>query len=147
MLKYINNESSRFKVFFANCVSEILKSSHPAQWRYVNTASNAADVTSRGFKVEAFLKDILWLMGPPFLCQPETERPVNPEPVSHLSQDNPEVKKSVVTTTLLGPCAPSAETLMPLQFTSRWQTYPQNDSSLMNLHSPVWELIILGPSK
>ena len=96
VLKYINNESSRFKVFVANRVSEILKSSHPAQWRYVDTASNPADAASRGLKVEAFLKDRLWLTGPPFLCQPETEWPVNPEPVSHLPQDDPEVKKTAV---------------------------------------------------
>ena len=38
VLKYINNESSRLKVFVANRVSEILKSSHPAQWRYVDTS-------------------------------------------------------------------------------------------------------------
>lgn len=60
VLKYINNESSRFKVFVANRVTGILKSSHPAQWRYVDTASNPADAASRGVKVEAFLKDRLW---------------------------------------------------------------------------------------
>lgn len=94
VLKYIRNETTRFKVFVANRVSEILKSSQPSQWRYVDTASNPADVASRGVKVEAFLKDRLWLTGPLFLCQPETEWPVNPEPLSPLFQDDPEVKKS-----------------------------------------------------
>lgn len=94
VLKYIKNQSSRFKVFVANRVTEILKSSHPAQWRYVDTASNPADAASRGVKVEAFLKDRLWLMGPQFLHQTETQWPVNPDPESHLSQDDSEVKKS-----------------------------------------------------
>ncbi|XP_029987482.1 uncharacterized protein LOC115417609 [Sphaeramia orbicularis] len=96
VLKYIRNETTRFKVFVANCVSETLKSSHPSQWRYVDTASNPADAASRGVKVEVFLKDRLWLTGPRFLCQPEIEWPLNPEPVSPLSQDDPEVKKSAV---------------------------------------------------
>ncbi|KAL0178992.1 hypothetical protein M9458_024434, partial [Cirrhinus mrigala] len=33
VLKYIRNETSRFKVFVANRVSQILKASHPIQWR------------------------------------------------------------------------------------------------------------------
>ncbi|KAK7878865.1 hypothetical protein WMY93_034256, partial [Mugilogobius chulae] len=95
VLKYIKNETSRFKIFVANRVSEILKSSRPEQWRYVDTASNPADAASRGVKVEAFLKNEMWPSGPPFIRRPVTEWPENPESVEHLSQDDPELKKIV----------------------------------------------------
>ncbi len=42
VLKYIRNETSRFKCFVANRVAEI------TQWRYVNSSGNPADLTSRG---------------------------------------------------------------------------------------------------
>ncbi|KAK7930431.1 hypothetical protein WMY93_006826 [Mugilogobius chulae] len=95
VLKYIKNETSRFKIFVANRVSEILKSSQPEQWRYVDTASNPADAASRGVKMEAFLKNEMWPSGPPFIRQLVTEWPENPESVEHLSQDDPELKKIV----------------------------------------------------
>lgn len=95
VLKYINNETSRFKVFVANRVSEILKVSQSSQWRYVDTASNPADVASKGLKVDAFLKDLTWVSGPPFLRQLECAWPVNPEDVHPLPSDDPEVKKAV----------------------------------------------------
>ncbi len=47
VLKYIRNETSKFKIFVANWVSEILTSSNSSQWRYVNTSSNPADLASR----------------------------------------------------------------------------------------------------
>ena len=60
VLKYIRNETSRFRTFVANRVSEILSVSNPSQWRYVNTTSNPADLASRGVKVESLLKDGVW---------------------------------------------------------------------------------------
>lgn len=56
VLKYIRNKTSHFKVFVANRVSEILKVPCDAQWRYVDTARNPADIASRGVKVEAFIE-------------------------------------------------------------------------------------------
>ncbi len=44
VLKYIKNETSRFRVFVANRVSEILKVSDASQWRFVNTVYNPADL-------------------------------------------------------------------------------------------------------
>lgn len=57
VLKYIRNQTSRFKVFVANRVSEILVS-QLSQWRCVDTARNSVDVASRGLKVDAFLKNV-----------------------------------------------------------------------------------------
>lgn len=79
VLKYIRNETSRFRVFVANRVTEIRKVSQPSQWRYVGTASNPADITSRGVKGAAFLKDTTWVSGLHFLLQSESAWPVDPE--------------------------------------------------------------------
>ena len=94
VLKYIKNETSRFRVFVANRVTEIRKASQPSQWRYVETASNPADVASRGAKVDAFLKNATWVSGPRFLLQPESEWPVSPDDVHQLPAEDPEVKKA-----------------------------------------------------
>ena len=95
VLKYIRNETTRFKVFVANRVAEILKFTHQDQWKYVDTGSNPADAASRGVKVEKFLKDSAWKSGPHFLCQSESEWPVYPEEVTHLTFDDPEIKNTV----------------------------------------------------
>lgn len=60
----------------------------------VDTASNPADVASRGLKVDAFLKNLTRVSGPSFLRQPESVWPVNPEDVQQLPSDDPEVKKA-----------------------------------------------------
>ncbi|KAI9999388.1 hypothetical protein NQD34_018259 [Periophthalmus magnuspinnatus] len=95
VLKYIRNETSRYKVFVANRVSQILKASSPAQWRYVVTDSNPADIASRGLKAETLLKHPTWQSGPHFLLQPESQWPVSPQNIGQLSPEDPEVKKIV----------------------------------------------------
>lgn len=62
----------------SNGVSEILKNSDITQWKYVNSLSNPADLTSRGVKVDSFLRNGMWLHGPTFLVQPQEEWPVDP---------------------------------------------------------------------
>ncbi|KAK7938715.1 hypothetical protein WMY93_002041 [Mugilogobius chulae] len=96
VLKYIKNETSRFKIFVANRVSEILKLSKVSQWRYVNTLNNPADLASRGAKVDAFLKNDSWLCGPDFLLEPESSWPTNPEVVAEPLGVDPEIKVVVV---------------------------------------------------
>ncbi|KAK7877121.1 hypothetical protein WMY93_032173 [Mugilogobius chulae] len=96
VLKYIKNETSRFKIFVANRVSEILKLSKVSQWRYVNTLNNPADLASRGAKVDAFLKNDSWLCGPDFLLEPENSWPTNPEVVAEPLGVDPEIKAVMV---------------------------------------------------
>lgn len=55
-LKYVKNETSRFRVFVANRVTEILKMSNPSQWRYVSTKHNLADLASR-YRNRIFFKE------------------------------------------------------------------------------------------
>lgn len=86
----------RFKIFIANRVSEILKTSNASQWRYVNTASNPVDLASRGMSVQSFLKTDAWLCGPDFLREPEYRWPKNPETLESALFGDPEVKAVVV---------------------------------------------------
>lgn len=102
VLKYIRNETSRFRTFVANRVSEILKASQASQWRYVSTTSNPADVASRGLKVDAFLKNKTWPSGPEYLLHPEQDWPANPDRSSELLPDDPEVKVSVTVNAMQG---------------------------------------------
>lgn len=96
VLKYIKNKTSRFKIFIANRVSEILKMSNVSQWRYVNTLTNPADLASRGVKVQLLLKTGAWLCGPDFLLEPESRWPENPETLEYPLVDDPEVKAVMV---------------------------------------------------
>ena len=92
VLKYIRNETARFKTFVANRVSEILTLSNSSQWRYVNTSSNPADLASRGARVESFLKADFWVSGPKFLVEPEMKWPISPDVAGKVSAEDPEVK-------------------------------------------------------
>ncbi|XP_039608848.1 uncharacterized protein LOC120528780, partial [Polypterus senegalus] len=48
VLKYISNESTRFKTFVANRISVIRDHSQPSQWRYVTSVLNPADQALEG---------------------------------------------------------------------------------------------------
>lgn len=95
VLKYINNKTSRFKIFVANRVAEILSTTKSSQWRHVSTSSNPADLASRGTRVNTFLKSEVWLLGPSFLTEPEVKWPANIEFSGTLSAQDPEVKAVV----------------------------------------------------
>ena len=94
VLKYIKNETSRFRTFVANRVAEILKMSGPSQWRFVSTAHNPADLASRGMRAEPFQRNEMWISGPSFLMQSEEGWPVNPDNLRELPPGDPEVKIS-----------------------------------------------------
>ena len=56
VLRYIQNESTRFHTFVANRLSIIHDGSSTSQWRYVNTKDNPADDSSHGLPVKKFLQ-------------------------------------------------------------------------------------------
>ena len=61
VLKQINDTSTRFKAYFANRLSKIHAASLPVEWRYVDSASNPADFTSRGIEAhETEVVDFPW---------------------------------------------------------------------------------------
>ena len=93
VLRYINNESARFKTFVANRVEVIHDGSHVSQWRYVQTKDNPADDSSRGLSIDQLLKTERWLSGPKFLWSGEEEWPACQEFGQGGLEDDLEVKK------------------------------------------------------
>ena len=73
VLRYLANESCRFKTFVANRLAIIRDASSLQQWKYVNTKSNPADCATRGQSVKKFLQCPMWFGGPAFLSEPESE--------------------------------------------------------------------------
>ena len=78
VLRYLNDTKSRYKVFVANRIAAIHAYSAPHQWRYVNSASNPADVFSRGLHSLDWTTSQSYLSGPGFLLGDESEWPVLP---------------------------------------------------------------------
>lgn len=89
VLKYIKNETSRFKTFVANRITIIRAASKPCQWRYVNSSLNPADCASRGITALNFLNSATWISGPQFLQQPESEWPKIPDSELTLTLEDP----------------------------------------------------------
>lgn len=94
VLKYINNETTRFRTFVANRVAEIRKVSTGSQWRHVGTHLNPAYYASRGQKVDVFVQNQAWISGPDFLTQSSDNWPENPDRLTDLSAADPKIKKS-----------------------------------------------------
>ena len=92
VLKYIHNESRRWKVFVGNRVSEIREKSDPSQWRYVSTTMNPADAATRGLSAKEMTIDSIWFQGPNFLWLPEDEWPDQPI-VGVPADDDPNVRR------------------------------------------------------
>ncbi|XP_046358371.2 uncharacterized protein LOC124136493 [Haliotis rufescens] len=100
VLRYIASDTNRFHTFVANRVQIIRESSDKNQWNYIHTKSNPADAASRGMKVNKFLQADIWFKAPDFLRKPESEWQVNSnEKELILPADDPEVKRTVATTT------------------------------------------------
>ena len=51
-LKMINNKTTRYRLFFANRLSKIHANSNVDEWRFVDSANNPADCTSRGIAAD-----------------------------------------------------------------------------------------------
>ena len=93
VLRYLSNESTRFKTFVANRVTTIREHSQPTQWRYVNSALNPADQASRGLTAEKFIQSKTWTQGPDFLLEPESEWPKQLDQNVATTEEDPEIKK------------------------------------------------------
>ena len=93
VLKYINNESRRWKIFVANRVSEIREKSDPHHWKYVKTTMNPADAATRGVPASDLTIDSMWFRGPQFLWLDEGQWPDQPT-IGAPSEDDVNLRKS-----------------------------------------------------
>ena len=73
VLRYINNETTRFHTFVANRITVIREGSECSQWKYVSSKQNPADCVSRGLSADELLKSQWWAKGPEFLWTPYPE--------------------------------------------------------------------------
>ena len=110
VLKYIRNETKRFRTFVANRISVIREATVVSQWRYVDTKQNPADEASRGVTAEYLLTRSRWIYGPDFLFKSEREWPINivdSDSVS-ITSDDPEVRGEATVNTVVVKDAPKA---------------------------------------
>ncbi|XP_014664457.1 PREDICTED: uncharacterized protein LOC106806845 [Priapulus caudatus] len=96
VLRYINNQTSRFHTFVVNKVTTIQEGSTLNQWRYVPTQHNRADSAFRGLRPKDQRASEQWLLGPKYLWEPESQWPRS-EFSQELSPEDPEVKKVYAT--------------------------------------------------
>ncbi len=80
VLYWINNDSSRLQAFVYNKIRSIRRNSAPAEWRWVPTHLNPADLPSRGIRLKKLLRSQLWQQGPDFLSD-KAQWPVSPKPM------------------------------------------------------------------
>ena len=92
-IKYIRNDSGRFRVFVGNRVSLIRELSDPGQWFYVETKANPADLVTRGQSYSKWLKD-KWFNGPDKLHRYKSEWGLCDIKPANLLDDDPEVRKT-----------------------------------------------------
>ncbi|XP_071827282.1 uncharacterized protein [Apostichopus japonicus] len=92
VLKYISNDTRRFKAFVANRVSVILDLTNINQWHYVNTHDNPADEASRGQRIDDFLSNKRWTNGPDFLYRSSEEWYTPQDHIASID-DDPELKR------------------------------------------------------
>lgn len=94
VLKYIRNQTKRFRTFVSNRVAVIQDLSYPSQWRYINSKENPADNASRGLHVESFFRS-RWRRGPEFLSREKRTWPQVTQGQGEIPASDPEVKKEV----------------------------------------------------
>ena len=58
VLGFINNESQRFQLYFANRKQFIRDHTVPDQWRYVESGSNPEGEASRGMNAKEFMQKL-----------------------------------------------------------------------------------------
>ena len=95
VLRYIDNDTTRFKTFVANRVTLIREATKPSQWSYVGTEENPADQASRGLKAKNLIEGGTWINRPDFLTNDERDWLKQPMERKDILQNDPEVKNMV----------------------------------------------------
>ncbi|XP_075230309.1 uncharacterized protein LOC142329520 [Lycorma delicatula] len=76
-LHWIHGQSTNWKLFVANRVSEIQQLTSNAKWHHIESPSNPADILSRGCLPEKLINFALWWHGPSWLLQDSSCWPTN----------------------------------------------------------------------
>ncbi|XP_075221651.1 uncharacterized protein LOC142324666 [Lycorma delicatula] len=76
-LHWIHGQSTKWKVFVANRVSEIQQLTSNAMWHHTESPSNPVDILSRGCLPEKLINFVLWWHGPSWLLQDSSCWPTN----------------------------------------------------------------------
>nr|XP_018913598.1 PREDICTED: uncharacterized protein LOC109041647 [Bemisia tabaci] len=66
-LQWIQTPPHKLKTFVANRVAHVQERFPNAEWRYVKSSLNPADIASRGVSAPQLVANELWWKGPPFL--------------------------------------------------------------------------------
>ncbi|XP_068690212.1 uncharacterized protein [Montipora foliosa] len=101
VLNYIQNKAKRFHVFVANRVQSIRDQTDPAQWRYVESKNNPADDASGCLNGYQLSDQQRWTKGPDFVWLSESEWPEPPCVLNSVLNNDPDVKKVQVLTTVV----------------------------------------------
>ncbi len=75
VLCWLRKSPNSLNTFIANRVRHIHQLIPGAQWRHVSSASNPADMLSRGIPADSLVKSDLWWEGPPWIKQPQQSWP------------------------------------------------------------------------
>lgn len=78
VLFWLKNHSQRLQSFVENRVRRIKTRTESADWRWVPTAENPADLPTRGRSPQELAREDLWWEGPKFLLLTEEEWPQSP---------------------------------------------------------------------
>ncbi|XP_065224344.1 uncharacterized protein LOC135848372 [Planococcus citri] len=73
-LAWLKGPASRFDTFVRNRIEHVNSIIPYAQWSYVNTKENPADLVTRGVSIESLIDNQLWLQGPSWLQTEDTPK-------------------------------------------------------------------------
>ncbi|CAI6345625.1 unnamed protein product [Macrosiphum euphorbiae] len=96
VLAWINSPSTRWKTFVAHRVGEIQTLTAAAEWGYVKSTDNPADIISRGCSPKQLKDNTLWWEGPVWFKSNENEWPKSSIDELSPSTELPEIKRKPV---------------------------------------------------
>ena len=95
VLRYIQNDEKRWKIFVANRIAEIRENTEPKQWKFVPGPQNPADAATRGLQAQDITVGSVWFQGPEFLKYDENNWPEFPK-VGPPAEDDENLRRPAV---------------------------------------------------
>ncbi len=119
VLFWLKNQSQRLQSFVENRVRRIKGRTEGADWRWVPTAMNPADLPTRGRTPQELAQEVLWWEGPRFLRQVEEEWPKAPR-LGLCDEGRKELRK-LAQVFLHTASKETREEVLPFQRASSWK--------------------------